>query len=226
MYWKDTSAQESTVPPDVVDLVFDISCRALPSDHAYDLWQTLQASLPWFVEEPEAGIHPIYGAESGNGWMRPDGPQALLYLSRRTKLVLRLPSRRTGDAGALSGRMLAIGAHRISIGAHTARPLNPLGTIFARHVATRSGDDEDVFLRQCMDELEGIGVAPRKMLCGREARIATPDGGVRTRSLMLAELTPAESIQLQLRGLGPWRQLGCGLFIGHKDIKPVKRDME
>ncbi|MHB1516125.1 MAG: type I-MYXAN CRISPR-associated protein Cas6/Cmx6 [Acidiferrobacteraceae bacterium] len=226
MYWKDTSTQEFTVPPDVVDLVFDISCRALPPDHAYDLWQTLQASLPWFAEEPYVGIHPIHGAESGNGWVRPDGPEALLYLSRRTKLVLRIPSRRTSDAGTLSGRTLEIGAYRISIGGHAARALNPLSTIFARHVATGSGDDESIFLRQCMGELEGIGVAPRKMLCGRETRITTPNGGVRTRSLMLAELTPAESIQLQLRGLGPWRQLGCGLFIGHKDIKPVKPTME
>jgi hypothetical protein len=29
-------------------------------------------------------------------------------------------------------------------------------------------------------------------------------------------------VELQRRGLGPWRHMGCGLFIPHKDIAAVK----
>ncbi|NCA73146.1 MAG: type I-MYXAN CRISPR-associated protein Cas6/Cmx6, partial [Sphingobacteriia bacterium] len=37
-----------------------------------------------------------------------------------------------------------------------------------------------------------------------------------------AVLTREESIRLQREGLGPHRGLGCGLFIPHKGIDPVK----
>ena len=43
--------------------------------------------LPWMVDEPQAGIHLIHGAESGNGWIRPQEPDALLILSRRTRFA-------------------------------------------------------------------------------------------------------------------------------------------
>ena len=43
---------------------------------------------------------------------------------------------------------------------------------------------------------------------------------------MVAELTPEHSIRLQQAGLGEGRKMGCGLFIPHKGIKPVKQDSE
>ena len=66
-----------------------------------------------------------------------------------------------------------------------------------------------------------MGIRPRKMLCGIERLIRTPDGLLRTRSLMVADLSPDESVALQAEGLGPERALGCGLFLPHKDIQEV-----
>jgi CRISPR/Cas system CSM-associated protein Csm4 (group 5 of RAMP superfamily) len=51
--------------------------------------------------------------------------------------------------------------------------------------------------------------------------LRVPDGLVHTRSLMVAELEPEASLRLQRSGVGPERAMGCGLFIGHKDIAPV-----
>ena len=64
------------------------------------------------------------------------------------------------------------------------------------------------------------------MLCGIERVLVTPERPIRTRSLMIAELTPPESVTVQQRGLGPLRQLGCGLFLPHKDIKEVKQALD
>ena len=51
------------VPRDeIVDAVFAIRCRSLPVDHAWALSQAVQAALPWFAAEPEAGLHTIHGA--------------------------------------------------------------------------------------------------------------------------------------------------------------------
>ena len=223
MLWEDTSAaQEWHDPGDIVDAVFAIACRSLPVDHAWALSQEVQAALPWFAEETAAGLHPIHGAASGSGWMRPEGPDALLQLSRRARLVLRLPRERLDDATALVGRTLDVAGWPLRVDSVSVRPLARITTLFARGVMLGDADDESVFLAAAARELETLGIAAAKMLCGRESLLATPRETYRTRSLMLAELTPAQSIALQRQGLGEARKLGCGVFIPHKDIADVR----
>ncbi len=97
---------------EVVDAVFAIECRSLPVDHAWALSQAIQAALPWFADEPQAGLHTVHGAASGAGWKRPEGEDALLQLSHRTRLVLRLPESRLADAAALTGQTLDVAGFR------------------------------------------------------------------------------------------------------------------
>ena len=73
------------------------------------------------------------------------------------------------------------------------------------------------------EELRQQGIPIKKALCGKETRLQTPDGPVHTRSLLLAELSPEHSLQLQRFGLGPHRLMGCGIFLPHKGIEPVKK---
>jgi len=74
--------------------------------------------------------------------------------------------------------------------------------------------------------LHVMGITPKKMLCGIEHRLRTPDGPLRTRSLMLAELSPDESRRLQEQGLGSFRHLGCGLLLPHKGIQELHPVLE
>ena len=223
MYWKETKENKRyAVPDDIVDVVYSIECRALPVDHAYALSQAIQRALPWFTQEDGAGLHTIHVAESGNGWMRPEQADALLYLSRRTKLTLRLPKHRLEDAGKLTGQTLDIDGKPLRVEKSVVRPLSTITTLFSRYIVTRDGTDEDVFLQEAMALFHKMGVYPNKMLCGMEHVIATPDRTIRARSLMLADLAVEESVKLQQQGLGTDRKLGCGLFIPHKDIREVK----
>ena len=113
MYWAENNADDHyVVPDDVVDLAFGIACQALPVDHLHALAAALSEALPWFVDEPQAGMHPVHGADSGNGWMRPEAPDSLIYLSSRTPLVLRLPRARLDAARELIGRTLDVAGHR------------------------------------------------------------------------------------------------------------------
>ncbi len=223
MYWTEHNPAETyRISDEVVDVSYAISCRCLAVDHAHALRQALQHALPWLTDEEGAGIHPLHGAESGNGWVRPENPDDLLYLSRRTRLVLRLPQHRIADAAALSSRNLDIAGHQLGVGDHSLRQLSPLTTIFARYVVVEAGADEQVFLQTVMRQLDGMGIHPKKALCGMERTLFTPDGRVRARSLMLADLSVEESVRLQQRGLGPERQLGCGLFVPHKNVDEVR----
>jgi len=223
MYWAENASEENyIVPDDVVDVAFGIRCRALPVDHLHGLSQAVGAALPWFRDEPGAGLHPVHGADSGNGWMRPENPDDLLYLSARTRLVLRLPRERVGESHALVGRTLEVCGQELRIERATLRPLVAIQTVFARYVVTEKGEEEGAFLAQAVSALAELGIRPKKMLCGRETPVRTGDGTIRTRSLMVAELGLPESVRLQRSGLGPRRHMGCGLFIPHKDIAPVK----
>ena len=223
MYWQETKENKRyAVPDDIVDVVYSIECRALPVDHAYALSQAIQRALPWFTQEDDAGLHTIHVAESGNGWMRPERADALLYLSRRTKLTLRLPKHRIEDAGKLTGQTLDIDGKPLRVEKSVVRPLSTITTLFSRYIVTRDDTDEDVFLQDAMALFHKMGVYPNKMLCGMEHVIATPDRTIRARSLMLADLAVEESVKLQQQGLGTDRKLGCGLFIPHKDIREVK----
>ena len=221
MYWQEASQGQRAVRNDIVDLAFAITCRTLPVDHAWALSRGVLGVLPWLAEESGAGVHTIHVAESGNGWMRPEGSDALLYLSRRTRLTLRVPRRRIGEARRLSGSELDIEGHALKVGEAAERPLPPNPAVFARYVITEGASDENGFLAQSLNALRAMGIRPRKMLCGIERLIRTPDGPLRTRSLMVADLSPDESVALQAEGLGPERALGCGLFLPHKDIQEV-----
>ena len=224
MYWnEDTDAKiENSIPDNVLDIVYNISCKCIPMEHAHALSEALQQALPWLAEEETAGIHQVYGAESGNGWERPD--TEVLYLSRRQKLTLRLPKTRIEDAKSLTGQTLDIGGHALKVGDFTSRKLSDLPTLFARHVLGEAGQSEEEFMTQAVTQLQAMGINVKKMMCGKEGVIQIPDTTLHTRSLMLADLELEESVKLQELGLGSGRKLGCGLFLPQKGIKAVDPD--
>ena len=86
--------------------------------------------------------------------------------------------------------------------------------------------DEEQFLEAAARDLRALDIDCRKLLCGITHTLAFPDGPVFTRSLMVADLEPEQSVRLQQVGLGEGRKIGCGLFIPQKGIKPVKQDGE
>jgi CRISPR-associated protein Cas6 len=225
MYWSDDDRKEPVfqVPDDIVDVSFAIKCPTIPLDHAHALSAELLEALPWLGEERGAGVHLIHGAASGNGWFRPeDAENEVLHLSRRTRMRLRVPSNRLEEARSLSGRRLDISGHALEVGKSDVHLLSSLPTLFARYVITEKDTAEEAFLARVMAALQDMGINCRKMLCGITHTLSFPDGPVYTRSLMVADLEPEQSVQLQQSGLGEGREFGCGLFIPHKGIKPVK----
>jgi len=220
MYWQE-ELDEATyrVPDQVVDLLFKIRCPSLPVDHAWGLSEAIQAQLPWFAEEPQAGLHLLYGADSGNGWERPQGKQELIYLSRRTRLALRLPKQRLAEAARqLTGQTLQILGHELEIGASHTRELSKTTTLYSRFVVHAEGLDEEAFLAEAVAQLRRMQLRFKKVLCGKGYRFASPHGELPTQSLMVAGLPVDDSITLQQQGLGEHRQRGFGLFVPHKTV--------
>lgn len=209
-------------PEEFVDALFALSCRSMPVDHAWALAEAVGSALPWLADEPSAGIHLVGVATSGAGWMSPAEPDALLQLSRRAKLALRLPRARLEDASALVGRTLQVASWPMRIERLSARSLARSATLFSRGVILAAGPTEADFLAAAVGELAALGVRPTRLLCGRTSTLATPQRTYHARSLMLAGVKLEHSLVLQERGLGDERRLGCGLFVPCKGIGDVR----
>lgn len=226
MFWnEDKKTEKFEIPDDVVDVFFNVKCKCLPLEHMQALSESLYTVLPWLEDEVIAGILPVAGSESGNGWERSDNPEELIYLSRRQKMMMRLPKERLTDAENLVGKTINVAGYDLEIGKSSIKKLSDLPTAFCRSILVNDKMDENDFLQWAYDELKQLDISVKKMMPGKERVIQLPNNKERvTRSLMVAELKQIESVRLQQHGIGEGRKLGCGLFMPQKDIKAVNSD--
>ncbi|MBI5331098.1 MAG: type I-MYXAN CRISPR-associated protein Cas6/Cmx6 [Betaproteobacteria bacterium] len=199
----DTQAQ-------VREAQFDLAGRQLPADHGLVLHEALCARLPWLADTPGAGVHPIQGEDNGAG---------ALVIGRRTKLTLRLPIQRMADAAALCGARFDLGNGPITVGALKERPLMPCAYLYSHFVDLGMADEVE-FLAEARRHLDAMAL-PGGLIPGKQRKMRVPRGEIVGYSLMLHDISLAQSITLQEQGLGGYRGLGCGLFIPHKSIKEV-----
>ncbi len=222
MYWQDTSddTEPYRVPDSVIDVVFKLIGERLPVDHAQALANAICEKLQPDLHS-RIGIHQIRVAESGNGWIRPSDSGALLHLSRRTRLVVRA---RQDDYERLTGlceSVLDIDGQRLKIGECTARKLSTISTLLSHGIASERDQPESDFLADMAICLKQLDIDIKKMICGGANSIRTDRGETFTRALMVANLSPKQSVCLQQSGIGTQRLIGCGLFLPHKGIDAV-----
>ncbi|MBL8345375.1 MAG: type I-MYXAN CRISPR-associated protein Cas6/Cmx6 [Rubrivivax sp.] len=196
----------------MVDLAFALQGRELPRAHRAALAAALQRVLPWLVEGSGMAVHRLNIAAGG-------GPMALL--SGRTRLTLRLPRARLGDAEALSGATLQVAGHSLRVGASQQRELLPFGTLYAHFVAAdecNAAADELAFLDQVAHETAALGVRARA-ICGRHQ--AQEDGALGGYGLMLDGLDREAARRVLEHGIGAHRLWGCGVFVPHRSASAV-----
>jgi CRISPR-associated protein Cas6 len=227
MFWEEEPATASPETASALDLSFGIQSRMLPVDHLHALSRALQEHLP-DLREAGIGVHEIHLAGSQNGWERPDPALGQhLIPSRRSRMQLRVPrTLATEVRQRLEGVTLDLGDFALTLQTAREKPLFSHPTLYARHMLMLEGEeqDENRFLERIARELETQGIRLKKALCGKATEIATPAGPLRTRSLMLADLGPGQSLRLQEEGLGEHQHLGCGLFLPMKGIQSQEED--
>ena len=222
MYWHEDSEANETyqVPDDVFDVAFKLAGSQLVVDHAQSLAHAVCAKLTAHSHS-QIGIHQVRVAESGNGWERPSTGGETLHLSRRTKLVVRVNQDVYEDVLRLCDSELEIDGQRLKVGASRVRKLSVISTLFSHGIACDQAQAETEFLADIASVLQAMEIEVKKMICGRTHSIRSDKGSVFTRALMVANLTPEESVLLQQRGIGSHRLIGCGLFVPHRGIDAV-----
>jgi CRISPR-associated protein Cas6 len=190
-----------------LDVAFALAGSTLPADHVDALACAVVGWLPWLVDEPSAGIHPLRAAATTHG---------LVALAQRAKLVLRVPASRAADSRALCGRCLVVGAGMLEIGDAGERPLRVCDTLYAQCVVTGARDErafhDDVV--RWLDEAQ----VDCEFIAGRERRLTAAGRELAGYALALHGLAPDDALRVQAAGIGEGRRFGCGLFVPHKAI--------
>ncbi|NDU92167.1 MAG: type I-MYXAN CRISPR-associated protein Cas6/Cmx6 [Ferrovum sp.] len=195
----------STALRPMTDIAFALQGDFVPTGYARALLQGIVAALPWFKEETLAGILPLRGTQHDKG----------IWLPRRTKLVLRLPTSRIVEAHGLSGQQLTVGEAHLSVEAGEVRPHVGHPTLHAHLVASLL--DEAGFVASVQNDLARMGISGQ-WICGKHHILPDGDKAVSGFSLVVHHLKPEQSLLLQGMGLGKARHLGCGIFVPFKTI--------
>ena len=193
----------------MVDVVFPLTGGALCEDHACALSVAVCRALPWLEEDPESGILPVTGLSSGG----------VRFVGPRSRLALRVASRRVASADSLRGARLDLDGTTLEVGESKLRPLFPTRVVHS-HFVTVGIDNEIEFMARCRTLLERRGLKPQ-MIAGKARELQSAGGPVRGFSLLLHGLEPLENLALQEAGLGDHHLLGCGIFIPHKGVAAV-----
>lgn len=209
--WPEDGPEEYT--PHMIDLQFDLVGTTIPADNAQLLSDILLKRLPWLSEHAGAGIQHLTGATVNSG-------DVTLNINRRTKLFLRVPKTRVDEIQKLCGQSLDLMGHTLQIGRCKTRAFSPFAHIYSHFVDTGNASEEQ-FLKEVMRELDGHFNIRCGFICGKPHTLHSASGPLDGFSLMLHDVPPHKSLQIQDEGLGRNRLLGCGIFIPHKSITPV-----
>ncbi|HSN46224.1 MAG TPA: type I-MYXAN CRISPR-associated protein Cas6/Cmx6 [Casimicrobiaceae bacterium] len=191
----------------MIDVAFDVAGGSVAPGYAPALLAAIVDALPWFAATPQAGVHPLRGSGAAYGE---------LLLARRAKLVLRVPSARATECGALEGRSLAVGERVLEVGRAEARVLRPSATLHAQRVTSATPDGSG-FEAEVAAALAAIGVAS-PFISGGPRREQAGTRTIHGYALSVHELAAEASLRLQASGIGADRALGWGIFVPAKTI--------
>lgn len=205
----------SEEPTHIVDLMFHIHGRQVPTDHGYALYSAISRILEpegkdestWLHQSNDVGLLPIRGQYAGDG---------KLLLNANACFGLRLPSHLIPKVLPLAGKRLDIKGESLRIGTTTTSALIPAPVLYAHIVTTKNGEDETRFDAEIQRQLDVLAIKG-KPTRGPRRIVTIKDKKVVGYSLLVNELTAGESIRLQEQGLGGRRKMGCGMFVVWKE---------
>jgi len=198
-------------PASMVDLQFDLRGERMPAEHGWAMYRAIAEHLPWLAEAPHAGIHAVRAAAID---------ARTLGLSRRVKLVIRVPRQRVAEARALEGRRLELEGAALEVGAVRERAIEPWSSLHAR-LAITGPEDESAFLAALQALLAETGHA-FDIVLGRAGSLATPEGSAGGYAVLLHGVSEQASIELQERGIGRHRLYGCGILVPYRTVGSVR----
>jgi len=217
MYWSDDEENLQFPTSSVLDVIYKIEGKTLPTNALSAIALSLTDQLEGWDNLENVALHLMLGGEEGNGWYRDRNPDSVLYISRRTKLVLRVEQDKLHHFSFLSNCELDVQGHKVKFVHKHNKNLQHSETLYSQHVISEF-ENELEFLENIKQQLQNMNVNCKKILCGKSRELMLNCGKVYTRSLMLNELSKEDSLTLLTKGLGHSQKQGCGVFVPYKSI--------
>lgn len=189
----------------MTEISISISGQTLPASYHFALWNALLQLEPVLGDSAEVGIVPL----------RLSSNEGKLLLTKRTRLLMRLPEEMVDGVAALTGKELDIAGHRVQLGNLEVRGLQPYPTLHAPLVS--GGEDEVSFMQGIRSSLDAMGVGA-SLICGKRHSLKDGTHDIMGYSLVVHDLKPEESLRLLGNGLGSEKCYGCGVFLPYKAI--------
>jgi CRISPR-associated protein Cas6 len=191
-----------------VDLAFPLlSTHPIPADHGYHLYSALSHVLPELHQQDGIGIHPIRGQQIGD---------RQLTLDDRSRLILRTAADAIGQLIQLAGKSVTIAGTPVRVGVPQVWALKPAAALRSRLVTIKlkEGITPDIFQQSAREQLNTLGVSAEAILTlGKRRTLRIKDKEVVGYEVILEGLTAEESLNVQEKGLGGRRHMGCGVFV-------------
>ena len=215
----------STQQQMILDLHFPVIGKQLPVDHGYTLFSALCHISAELHSNHDLAVSRINGLYAGN---------RMLTLTETSKLILRLPSDMIKDVMSLAGKKLIIKNNVIRLGIPQVQMLQPSAQLKSYLVTIKGKMDTDSFLESANRQLQAIGVSAEPKLIKKKVKFEGtqqhPEEPYIRRTLrisgkevvgyplMFEGLSPEDSLNIQIHGVGGRRRFGCGLFLPTKQV--------
>ncbi|MEM6353664.1 MAG: type I-MYXAN CRISPR-associated protein Cas6/Cmx6 [Cyanobacteria bacterium P01_D01_bin.14] len=200
-----------------IDVCFKVVGTSFPADNGYGLYSALLRHCPSLRENDSINIQTIAGQPDGKG---------KITLQEYSCLRIRLPSNADSLPAILplAGQTLRVGNHEIKLGFPQVLPLKPASSLQARLVTIKGYTEPEPFLDAVDRQIQVLGIhalvgIPANEL-GEPKRltIKIKRYSVVGFSVVVRELSPEDSLLLQVRGLGGKRRMGCGVFVPNSGL--------
>jgi CRISPR-associated protein Cas6 len=206
----------------VIEVRFPIRGKYVVADHGFALYSAIARLLPSVHANQDMTILPLQGLPSGD---------RVLWLSEDARLRMRLPADQLPAVLPLAGKTLLVDGARLLLGVPAMALLAVEPSLWSRLVLIKGFTEPEPFEAAARRQLADLGttgvlslqrVRSTTALERRSARgVGEPIRrtlGIHGKQIVgfavrVDELSSADSLTLQSRGLGGRRRFGCGAFV-------------
>lgn len=207
-FWASQGSSDGLEP--CIELSFPVQGKNLPADHNYGLYAALVHQVPELRQQNPLSILTIPGFPNRQGEIN---------LTQYSCFKIRVPVPKIPLVYQLAGKRISIGKHEIQIGIPEASVIRPAARLRSRIITIKGYTESDSFLSAAQQQLAQLGISGHLSVPfnweGKPSRktIKIKKYTVVGFTTEVSNISPEDSLKLQVYGLGGKRRMGCGIFV-------------